>query len=196
MKSESRKNISLSPTNGFTLVETLVAISILIMVIIGPMTIAQRGIQSAYYANEQTTAIFLAQESMESIYRLRDNDALKVGFPAPDDTGTWDWYGEIELACKNATGCDVDYSQDSNGGTYRPCSGSNGCLLKQNLLASPAYGYDPAWSDNSPFTRKIFIQNGVGNNAKVIVTVSWESIIFKTNKSVTLQSWVYDHYRR
>ena len=36
---------------GFTLVESLVAIGILLVVIIGPLTIAQKGIQQAYFAN-------------------------------------------------------------------------------------------------------------------------------------------------
>jgi prepilin-type N-terminal cleavage/methylation domain-containing protein len=48
---------------GFTLVETLVAVTVLLLVIVGPMTVAQKGIQNAYFANEQVTAVFLAQEA-------------------------------------------------------------------------------------------------------------------------------------
>ena len=63
---------------GFTLVETLVAITILLIVIVGPMTIASRGMQTAFYAGDQTTAIYLAQEGIEHIQRLRDDTALAL----------------------------------------------------------------------------------------------------------------------
>ncbi len=64
------------PSKGFTLAETLVAIAILLMVIIGPITAAQNGIRQAYLANEQTAAVFIAQEAIESIRQLRDERAL------------------------------------------------------------------------------------------------------------------------
>ncbi len=40
-------NTQLKNSNGFTLVETLVAIGVLLLAIIGPMTVAQKGIQNA-----------------------------------------------------------------------------------------------------------------------------------------------------
>ena len=82
--------------NGFTLVETLVAITVLLMVIIGPMTIAQKGIQQAYFATEQATAVFLAQEAIEAVRELRDNVALTAfdAYVDPDsdtEVHTDDW---------------------------------------------------------------------------------------------------------
>ena len=65
-------------TQGFTLVETLVAIAVLLLIIIGPITAAQKGIQQAYYANEQLSAVFLAQEAIESIRQRGDDRALKA----------------------------------------------------------------------------------------------------------------------
>ena len=59
---------------GFTLVETLVAISILMIAIVGPMTIAQNGLSSSIYAREQFIAQFLAQDALEYVRNVRDNN--------------------------------------------------------------------------------------------------------------------------
>ena len=50
---------------GFSLVETLVAISILLIVIVGPMTISMSTAKSSSFASEQVQAFFLAQEGLE-----------------------------------------------------------------------------------------------------------------------------------
>lgn len=57
---------------GFTIVETLVAVAILMISIAGPLTIAQKGLMAALYARDQVTASFLAQELMENIKNTRD----------------------------------------------------------------------------------------------------------------------------
>jgi type II secretory pathway pseudopilin PulG len=61
---------------GFTLVETLVAITVLLVAIVGPMTIAAQGLQASFFAREETTAVYLAQEGIEAVERARDNGAL------------------------------------------------------------------------------------------------------------------------
>src|SRR4051812_13810349 len=54
-----------NPRRAFTLVESMVAISILALAVTGPMIIAQKGIGSAIYAKDQITAFYLAQEAVE-----------------------------------------------------------------------------------------------------------------------------------
>ena len=74
---------------GFTLVETLVAVTVLLLVIIGPMTIAQKGIQNAGYAKDQFTAVYLAQEALEAVREARDADAIEVYANPTEDTSDW-----------------------------------------------------------------------------------------------------------
>jgi prepilin-type N-terminal cleavage/methylation domain-containing protein len=94
LTSQSQKH-----TKGFTLVETLVAITVLLLVIVGPISAAQKGIQRAYYANEQLSAVFIAQQTIESVRQLRDDQALVVWQGGGD---TWDW--SADTACKSE-GC-------------------------------------------------------------------------------------------
>lgn len=78
-------NKIINTNKGFTIVETLVAVAILMISIAGPLTIAQKGLMAALYARDQVTASFLAQELMEQIKYTRDNyvaDQTK-GFNTP-----------------------------------------------------------------------------------------------------------------
>lgn len=145
---------------GFTLVETLVAIAILLLIIIGPITAAQKGIQQAYYANEQLSAVFLAQEAIEAIRQRRDDQALE--------------------AWNNPSG-NIDTSAWSNAG----CSGSTGPLTCSVI------------KDGLTYNRTITIGAG-GSERPVTVTVSWTntSLFGGATRSVVLQTYLYDHYRR
>jgi prepilin-type N-terminal cleavage/methylation domain len=63
-------------TKGFTLVETLIAISILVLAVTGAFSAAHSGMTSALYSKDQITAFYLAQEGIEQIRNLRDQNSL------------------------------------------------------------------------------------------------------------------------
>ncbi len=184
---------------GFTLVETLVAVMILMTVIVGPMTIASRGIQGSYFANEQVTAVFLAQEAMESIQQLRDDDALSVF--NRDSNDSWNWHDTIDDSCKNGSGCDYNFSEVP-ARRYHSCATISHCRLHQYTGSSPVvtYGYGSGsdWNAESPYTRRIDIDNSpTDGGVLVTVTVTWDSHLFSsTAREVKLQTWIYDQYSR
>lgn len=180
---------------GFTLVETLVAITVLLLVVIGPMTVAQRGIQNAYYATEQATAVFLAQEAIEAVRQFRDESALET-FEDGGDSGTW--FGRIPN-CSSLTG-QCAYQK---GEGFQLCGiANNNCELYVD--ESGEYTHSSYSGNKSPFTRRVqIIKNNVDGSpevdvAQVVVTVSWENRIFSSDstREVVLRTWVYDHYRR
>jgi len=147
---------------------------ILLLVIVAPMTIASRGLKSAFFANDQITAVFLAQEASESLEKLRNNNALEVMNGSGDPT--WDWFANINTSCKNSDGCDIDVSD----GSYHSCAILGNCKLKFNTDESPnpgdiEYGYDAGWSD-SPFTRVIKLDDSIDDGVKVTITVFRYSI--------------------
>ncbi len=60
---------------GFTLIEALVGITILLVAVIGPLYIAFQGVTLAFLARDQTIASFLAQEGVEFVrFRINTND--------------------------------------------------------------------------------------------------------------------------
>lgn len=72
--------------SGFTLVEALVAISILMIAIASPMTLAQKGLSTATLSKDQMTATFLAQDAIEAVKNIRDQIALD-----PNNESDIDW---------------------------------------------------------------------------------------------------------
>ncbi|MCR4286009.1 MAG: prepilin-type N-terminal cleavage/methylation domain-containing protein [Candidatus Kaiserbacteria bacterium] len=167
--------------NGFTLVETLVAISILLVIIVGPMTIAQKGIQNAFFAREQLTAVFLAQEAIEGVRELRDNDAI-VSYEDGSiaDPGTQGW---LPSGCNDAE-CAYD------DGLITLCSANNECVLK---YTAGIYDHDGT-GDNSIYKRRVAIGASNGGGVPVTVTVTWAGKV--RQGEIVLQSWIYDHYQR
>jgi prepilin-type N-terminal cleavage/methylation domain-containing protein len=63
-------------SHGFTLIETLVAVTILTLAVVGPLLAASRGLVAATTAKDQLTASFLAQEGIEYVRLIRDDQYL------------------------------------------------------------------------------------------------------------------------
>jgi len=61
---------------GFSIIETIVAIAILSVALVAPLTLAQRGLNSSIYAKDQVTAFYLAQEAIEYVHYVRDSNNL------------------------------------------------------------------------------------------------------------------------
>ena len=63
-----------TPTKGFSLIETLIAITILAVALVGPFIAVRTALQASYVARDQLVASMLAQEAMEYIRTVRDNN--------------------------------------------------------------------------------------------------------------------------
>jgi type II secretory pathway pseudopilin PulG len=191
-------------TSGFTLVETLVAVTILLMVVVGPMSIASQGLRNAYFAGEQTTAIYLAQEAIEYIQKLRDDNALEE-FVGPGSGDTSDWYDDvISDNCKGGDSCDIDFDT----GDFVACGTAPFTPCRLNYYPTPvgvrSYGYETPSGNHiqSPYTRRIQVDDPVGASGSsiggvpVTVTVTWYAGLFRSDRSVVLQTYIYDSYTR
>ncbi|MEM9336365.1 MAG: prepilin-type N-terminal cleavage/methylation domain-containing protein [Patescibacteria group bacterium] len=113
---------------GFTIVETLVAITILLIAIAAPITIVVRTAQSSAFAGEQVVATFLAQEGLELAQKERDDhyldyfEELLVSPPADDEP--WAWF--IDFGGNFGTTCRVNNSGERGCGMYPENVGTDG----------------------------------------------------------------------
>lgn len=85
--------------NGFTLIETIVAVAILITAITGPMVLAAASLRATRDARNELIATHLAEESIEVIHNIRDNNV--TNYPSGS------WLTGILPGCDGA-GCVVD----------------------------------------------------------------------------------------
>src|SRR3989344_75323 len=140
---------------GFTLLETIIAISVLTIVILGPLAVATSILSNSSVSSNQVIAYNLAEEAMEFVINERDSNVF--------EGNNWDnGFGP----CAGANGCRIDVTtQDIQG------CGAN-CEKIHLNTTSGLYSHitsDPV----TVFERKIFIQGGGGDEKRVRVILSW-----------------------
>lgn len=121
------KNNKSKFNTGFTLVETLVAIMILMASVVLPMSIYSNSITSARSSGSQVTAYYLAQDAMEFIkYKVATNlnkgDAWFDGGLPNCDSGLCTIDSVNNNIC--SVGCDSTLLIDSSTGLYAHNTGS------------------------------------------------------------------------
>lgn len=179
---QSRKKL----VSGFTLVESLVAISILSLSIAAAFTAAQNGIRNSTVAKDQTTAFYLAQEVMEYIKNVRDENAL-YSIANPDTPRNW-LYGIYPLGspCESGKVCQIDVPLKVAEDCPTSGAASTGVAitndppylcdnLRQNAVTG-LFGYTASWPV-SRFKREVQIRTITNIEAdtevEVVISVSW-----------------------
>jgi prepilin-type N-terminal cleavage/methylation domain-containing protein len=145
---------------GFTLVETLVAVAILMISIAGPLVVASKGLNAAIFARDQMMASYLAQESLELIKNIRDNNVV-VG-----DS----WVDGIEMCVSQAAACDLTASDFE----LTTCNGNaGGC----QLYYDPTRGYNSRSAGRETIFKRYFYLVDEENTSipekRVKVVVKW-----------------------
>ncbi len=93
-------------SRAFTLIETFVAISVLMASLVGPLTVSQKSLALSGYSRDKMTAYYLAQDAMEYIRGVRDDNA-KQG-------NAWSQFADRLSPClitPSNVGCTLDSSQ-------------------------------------------------------------------------------------
>lgn len=156
--------------SGFTLIESLVAISILMIAVASPLTIAQKGLISAIYAKDQVVASFLAQDAIEYIRNKIDENVGGAG-----------WLAGLSSVC--GTACYVDSVKNS----VTACSGD--CPDLQYDEDNNYYNYSTGV--DSRFIRSVKIQETVAEvEASITVTMSWKDK--GTTRTLPVKTFLYN----
>ena len=161
-----------SSSRGFTLVETLVAVMLLSVAVVAPMSLASKSLGSAYYARDQITAFYLAQEAIEALRSIRDSQILII---AGNPSGAPDIFGLIPHLNEPFT---VDGRKGDASTAIARCDGECPPLQTDGTLYGyPGVGDDAnAWAPTH-FTRTVHAYAIPGNadEIRITVTVTWQT---------------------
>lgn len=154
-------------TSGFTLLETLVAVFLITIAIVTFLGSAARGITTTRQALNRVNAQLLAQEGIEIVRNIRDNNAISLP-PVPFATGS----GILNQNFCSPSGCTFDIGSISTQ-TGGNCGSITSSCAKLYTSASGLYSHS-AGGTLSPFSRLITItQDGTSDAAKITSTVQW-----------------------
>lgn len=152
----------ISKKSGFTLIETLVAIFVLIIAITATFTSANLGLKTSFEARDQVIASFLSQEAYEILRNMRDKNRISGS----------DWLPNAALVACNGQDCQIDMRDPVD--KIKVCG--TACRLYKD---SQGFYTHQVGGGNTPtkFTRSLQllpIDNRHSNTGvTAIVTVSW-----------------------
>jgi prepilin-type N-terminal cleavage/methylation domain-containing protein len=187
---------------GFTLVETLVAISLLSFSIVAPMLLTVQSLSSAYYSRDEITAYYLAQEGIEEVHQIRDGQILQIA--ETSNSSGINLFGPIPLN-QDFT---IDARQSNPQDAITECSLEPGGVCLPLETDGTLYGYYSPTLDNcsglggsgwtcTNFTRTLHASFVGGNQdeLRVQVTITWHTGAYSTRSfslSEDLYRWVQD----
>jgi Tfp pilus assembly protein PilV len=186
---------------GYSLVEVMVAVSVLLLSIVGPMTIAAKGIQTGRFVGEQTTATYLAQEGIEAVVALRNQEALEF-YIGGSSNEPWDWVGNGSPSTKPASACFIPSGNGCNiewqgsAIVVTQCTNASSCLLRYATASTTERSRYTTVSAGtpSPYTRVIRLEENGAGEVEVRSSVTWNTNLFGGTRTVELRSSVFDIY--
>lgn len=174
---------------GFTLVEALIAVTIVTLATAGPLFTANRAIVAAQNTRLQLTASYLAQEGIEYVRAMRDDTylaAYQTGGPNVSDNAWNEFINGLSLGsitqCRTST-CMLDPTLPMGTGV----AGSNNALQICSGPCAPLYIANNGTSNiytprtdlggtRTPFIRTIRVEDILtdDNDKRIVSTVSWD----------------------
>lgn len=161
---------------GFTLVEALIAISILIIGILSGFILVTRALYNVSVIQDRLTASFLAQEGIELVRNIRDTNYIKIL-----NNQTVNWRDNLQDGC---------YIIESN-----VMNQENIKLKEINCGNAPNLKYNDSFNiytysdlgNPTPFYREIKIETINNNEIRVISFIKW------TTKNIKFDLTIEDH---
>lgn len=149
---------------GFTILETLVAISILVIALTAPLAIVSQALKSSYFARDQVTAYYLAQEAIEFLRNKRDNAGLQSSASAETWTNLFlDELGTPLINAFGSSGIKAYLVRDSSGYKLRQCTSGSSPVppcppVSYNPNALTSSSGEVIYGDSSAIEDSVFIR--------------------------------------
>lgn len=184
MKNKYPKN------QAFTLIETMVAISMLVTTIVAPLTIAANSLFQSRYARDQVIATYLAQESVEMIRYVRDKNLMQIT-SAPQGSN-YDWLDGIWQSSSDGKWIYLDWTSVRNNPAYYLCSNP------EKPKSCPYLNYDGIYTNvdtgtPTKFKRAVKITKSTDNTDEIKIEsrVYWQTG-GNNLKFVTVTAFLYN----
>jgi len=155
---------------GFTLIETLIAVTVLLIAIVAPMSLASEGILAARLAQDQIVAFYMAQEGVEAVRNLKDQNKLLNQALLAGDLATCvvsDPGASPEVA---DPGCTIDTTD-----VFRVTNCSGECPIVRQ--GNNFYTYRPGSAyEDTKYRRQIrvwYVNGSANQEVRTEVTIFW-----------------------
>ena len=152
----------ISKKTGFSLLEVMVALSLLVITISSTMALIANSFNTVTEAKNKIIARYLAQEAIEYVRKVRDGNSFQ--WPSQPNK----WLQDLDICKGVGAKCGIDVFVDNVGA----CGSMNGCVLTyESATGEYSHGSFP----NTIFKREINIDELQLNiEAIVKVTISWQ----------------------
>jgi Tfp pilus assembly protein PilV len=182
--------------DGFTFVETLVAITVLLVAVVAPMSLANDGIVASKLAQDQIVAFYLAQEGVEAVKNMRDHNRLSNDASGQlGDSAGGNLSDCIVSDPDSEEGCIIDTTQTDGTGTFWTQECSGGCEPLRIGDTDPyIYSHQNTGTSESKYTRevKVWYPTGDLNEAVVEAKITWRFERSGETKNYTVRNYLYN----
>lgn len=178
--------------SGFTLVEVLVAISILSLAILATFTAVSNAMRTTNFTEDQITAYYLADEALEYIRNTRDNNAI-AHINALSTGGSVAWLSGIAQVatdpCFPGKVCYIDVPLAPSESIKTCSSNAVSCPVLLYNSSNGLYGYTSGVA--TPYKRSVTITSISSTEVSVVVQVSWtaQGISKDYTQTLVLRNW-------
>lgn len=193
---------------GFTIIESLVAIFILILSITGPMAFTQSGLRASFVSRDQITAFYLAQDAIEYIKNVRDNNSLLLLDVSVGNDPEDGWLDGLENCIVTNADTDSGCTVDTLDEVINSCGSSSedGCLGSDEdgssdtpLKKTGDFGFlGIGTGENSIFSREIRIMPvdsvdiANANEVEITVIVRWNTNETIGSRKIVVKESMFD----
>ncbi|MCE9628915.1 MAG: type II secretion system GspH family protein [Candidatus Vogelbacteria bacterium] len=181
---------NLKKDKGFTLIETFVAITILLIAVLIPLGVMSKAIEDGLFIKNKVIAYYLAQEGMELIINQVDSNIKSIG-----DGESSGWLDYMS-SCVNSK-CYGEVDLDSNKIYFGSCNYSDGCPYLTQEQAGAPYGYGESFPETI-FKRSIKILPAIISSTgeemaiPVEVTINWKNKSGMIEQELILDDYVFN----